>query len=822
MDRFLAIVLLTCCWCGAAEAARIWTSDRAQLYGVEAVTNEVLLSLPFRGIEGLAADAGENAVWVLTGDELRKVDGNGVTLLVLKLRDLGLGRNEDDDDEHQPVQLAFDGYRRTLWVAAGRDLAQLDHSGRRLSLTTVEQPVRSLAVSLDGSVWVLGNKRLFQVGADGTIKARYALTREEFAESKFVAVDALHERVWLLSKRGLLVSALSNPIVPVRIWSLPAAEDSIALDQETGNVWLIAGGSVAGYSFEAPQPIFISLASLGLKSVHALAFDSQHAALWLAHQRGITRLDRLGQFVAEVPIPSGPGIMDDDEDDEEDDEDSKRNVQPGVPALVFVPSLTLLRPPENALTNDPQPEIHLGFGAQCSGQPCMLAPSFFSSYVLSATLNSAAIGRDFRFNPDTAQSLYVPPQRLPEGANRFEAWVTDSFGHRSNTVDTPFTVDTAAPTFLAVEPAEGTVFTVNQVSVTATIDDPLGVVVVEGFGANTAATTTATSATFVYPLMLLPGINSFRLSAIDRAGNVATRTLALSYLPVRVDIEQPADEASVQGQQIIVSGTWQGPENTGITVNGVVASLFEGRFYASVALATGSNRLQAVASTPDGFSATDSVAVSRGAAPAFTVNATSSSGVAPLEVEFAVSTSAEHAAGRLDADFDGDGTVDFSVGSAQGATAIHKYVQPGTYFARFTVTSPEGSSTVETVLIAVDDRLEIDRLLRAQWSTFTSALAARNKTEALRHIAHRQRDRYAAIFDALLPDLPEIVASFSPLQWTSSAAPDPANPERELPQPFVSPEIGEYAVNRTVDGVNQVFFIYFMRDVDGVWRLDSM
>jgi hypothetical protein len=73
-----------------------------------------------------------------------------------------------------------------------------------------------------------------------------------------------------------------------------------------------------------------------------------------------------------------------------------------------------------------------------------------------------------------------------------------------------------------------------------------------------------------------------------------------------------------------------------------------------------------------------------------------------------------------------------------------------------------------------------------------------------------------------LTELPQIVGSFSALQWTSSLAPDPANPAQQVPWPLVSPGIGEYAVNRMIDGENQLFFIYFVRDADGVWRLDSM
>jgi hypothetical protein len=61
------------------------------------------------------------------------------------------------------------------------------------------------------------------------------------------------------------------------------------------------------------------------------------------------------------------------------------------------------------------------------------------------------------------------------------------------------------------------------------------------------------------------------------------------------------------------------------------------------------------------------------------------------------------------------------------------------------------------------------------------------------------------VFDALLPQMPEIIASYSSLQQVS-----------------ISSDIGEYAVNRTINGENWIFLIYFLKDADGVWRLDAM
>ena len=56
-----------------------------------------------------------------------------------------------------------------------------------------------------------------------------------------------------------------------------------------------------------------------------------------------------------------------------------------------------------------------------------------------------------------------------------------------------------------------------------------------------------------------------------------------------------------------------------------------------------------------------------------------------------------------------------------------------------------------------------------------------------------------------MPNYTAIAGSFSPLKRLA-----------------ISADIGEYAINRTIDGVNRIFFIYFLLEADGVWRIDSM
>lgn len=53
--------------------------------------------------------------------------------------------------------------------------------------------------------------------------------------------------------------------------------------------------------------------------------------------------------------------------------------------------------------------------------------------------------------------------------------------------------------------------------------------------------------------------------------------------------------------------------------------------------------------------------------------------------------------------------------------------------------------------------------------------------------------------------MPGIVASFSPLQRLS-----------------FGPKLAQYAINRTIDGVNRIFIIAFVQEDTGAWLIEQM
>ena len=76
---------------------------------------------------------------------------------------------------------------------------------------------------------------------------------------------------------------------------------------------------------------------------------------------------------------------------------------------------------------------------------------------------------------------------------------------------------------------------------------------------------------------------------------------------------------------------------------------------------------------------------------------------------------------------------------------------------------------------------------------------------ALNYLSAEARAKYGPVFDVLMPSYGPIAASFSePLRGD------------------LQKDSAEYVIVRNRGGVNQAYFIYFTRDANGVWLLDSM
>jgi hypothetical protein len=304
-----------------------------------------------------------------------------------------------------------------------------------------------------------------------------------------------------------------------------------------------------------------------------------------------------------------------------------------------------------------------------------------------------------------------------------------------------------------------------------------------------------------------PGSYSITAKATDARGAVATSaSVNVRAITPALTITSPAIGASLPADFMLVTGTYQAPPNSGITINGVVASNDgQGNFAANnVPIASGANTFTVTLTTADGQSVTQAQLVNSSATAPMQIYVDPDVDFAPATFTIRVKNRTANTISSFSYSNLGGGQIDTS-GSSQTVLGSITYTAAGFYQPLFTVTDAFGNRYVQTISLLVRDRSATDQTLQRVWSRFKNALCAGNKTAAMQALTGSAQAQYASVFDALLPYLGNIVSTWSALQPSS-----------------LDGESAEYGLNKTIDGINRIFLIDFVFDSDGVWRLDSM
>lgn len=167
-------------------------------------------------------------------------------------------------------------------------------------------------------------------------------------------------------------------------------------------------------------------------------------------------------------------------------------------------------------------------------------------------------------------------------------------------------------------------------------------------------------------------------------GAISSPGIAISITgpTLSASVSYPASGATADGPGVDVVGSYTGPTDTGITVNGVLASVDGGHFLApAVPLQPGANTLNVVAANISGGSATATSSVTRGLATAAPVqlHVIRRVGFAPMQIEFSPSVGVlpnGATQSALAIDYDGDGVDDIS-NPAPGTPLTWQATQPG-------------------------------------------------------------------------------------------------------------------------------------------------
>jgi hypothetical protein len=128
----------------------------------------------------------------------------------------------------------------------------------------------------------------------------------------------------------------------------------------------------------------------------------------------------------------------------------------------------------------------------------------------------------------------------------------------------------------------------------------------------------------------------------------------------------------------------------------------------------------------------------------------------------------------------------------------------GIYTFTATGTGTDGNAYQDTVAITVLSRTEIDALLQAKWEGMKTGLANGNIEEALKYLATNSQTEYREIFELLTLQLPTLASGMNNIAMIQFRG-----------------DIAEYYIKRFQRNTDISYFIYFVKDENGLWKIEN-
>ena len=272
-----------------------------------------------------------------------------------------------------------------------------------------------------------------------------------------------------------------------------------------------------------------------------------------------------------------------------------------------------------------------------------------------------------------------------------------------------------------------------------------------------------------------------------------------------IAITSPTAGQIISTSTTSIIGTFTGPAGSGVTVNGRKACVYNNQFAVNnIPVNTGDYTITAQLEPAVGIGESNQVTISRNGSSLYSVEPNSNCAVAPLDASFVLSD-IDPSIVQIDIDYENDGIIDASITDFNNPVSLHTYTDSNIYQGEVTAFDTAGTLHSQSLSIIVQDGAAIDAVVQANWQNIIAGLGSNNAAQALSGLTPGAQERYAPVFDALLGNMPTILSTFSSLQPVD-----------------INTDIAEHAINRTINGVNRVFLIYFVKDENGDWKLDSM
>jgi len=220
-------------------------------------------------------------------------------------------------------------------------------------------------------------------------------------------------------------------------------------------------------------------------------------------------------------------------------------------------------------------------------------------------------------------------------------------------------------------------------------------------------------------------------------------------------------------------------------------------------LTEGENIIKAVAT--DSYGNTDTATITiqtNDIKQAVELSASITSGIAPLTAYFSVSTDIPNPVVSYQIDYEGDGTIDYTGTTFEDIN--HTYMSEGIYFPTLTTTDNQGNTFSDTIAVTVLSKTEIDTMLKGKWERMMESLIKKDIEEAVSYFLNTAQERYRYLFTNLFNLLPDIASNMQTIELIS-----------------VEEGVAEYRMKRTEDVGEVTYYLYFVLDGNGLWKIQQ-
>jgi len=311
---------------------------------------------------------------------------------------------------------------------------------------------------------------------------------------------------------------------------------------------------------------------------------------------------------------------------------------------------------------------------------------------------------------------------------------------------------------------------------------------------------------------------SVHKSGFESGEQASSVTLPPDNTPLVVTINGPVDGSTVNINAVQFYGTYTGPSNSGVSVNGVRALTNSNAFVLPrVLLQPGANTLTFRQASTDSTPVISTRTITyTSLASNVLLIAASPGDYAPSTMPFSLSTAFpanQTTLTRVQVDYNGDGA--FEVDSAAPLALQYAYEEPGLFVATARVTFDDGLIATPAVVMEDSTRVMIQSMaftrqtLCGLYASMKMRLSQNQIPSALHTLAPSLQPRFSPVWAALNQSN----------QLTLAASRLGQIVDGQLSRNAAELRV---AIPTAVPGTFKGFTVLFRRDIVGVWRIEGM